>query len=185
MLRSLLCLFAIALSLTLPASAAEKTELKVWSNDLKDGGTLPNAQVYNDWGFKGENLSPHLAWSGAPEGTKSFVVTVYDPDAPTGSGFWHWVVINIPATATELPRGCGSGKVALPAGALQTRTDMGTPGYMGSAPPAGPVHHYIFTVYALKVEKLDATADTSAAMIGFMVHGAVLGHASLTVTYGH
>lgn len=187
-LRRIIFLCAIAIGLVLPTAAnatAQKNELRLWGNALKDGNTMPNAQVFNDWGFKGENISPHLAWSGAPEGTKSFVVTVYDPDAPTGSGFWHWVVINIPANVTELPRGCGSGISALPEGALQTRTDMGKPGYMGAAPPAGLVHHYIFTVYALKIEKLEVTADTSAAMVGFMVHQNALAHASLTVTYGH
>src|ERR1700729_482600 len=95
---------------------------RLWSNDLKDGETMPQAQVFNGMGHTGGNVSPHLAWEGAPEGTKSFVVTLYDPDAPTGSGWWHWVVINIPPSSTELPRGSGSGTGELPAGALQTRT---------------------------------------------------------------
>jgi Raf kinase inhibitor-like YbhB/YbcL family protein len=153
------------------------------SKDLKDGGRLPEAQVFNGMGYSGGNRSPHLAWEGAPEGTQSFVVTLYDPDAPTGSGWWHWVVINIPATARELPEDCGSG-ANLPVGAVQTRTDFGAAGYGGAAPPPGPAHHYIFTVHALKVPRLDLDAQASAAMVGFMVHMNSLAKASLTVTYG-
>ena len=154
------------------------------SNDLKDGTRMPEAQVFNSFGYSGGNTSPHLAWSGAPEGTKSFVVTCYDPDAPTGSGWWHWVVINLPASTKELATGSGGATGKLPAGALQTRTDFGVPGYGGAAPPPGPVHHYIFTVHALKVEKLDLDAQVSGAMVGYMVHMNSLGKASLTVTYG-
>ena len=153
------------------------------SNDLKDGQKMPEAQVFNGMGYSGGNRSPHLTWDGAPEGTKSFVLTCYDPDAPTGSGWWHWVVINIPASAKELPSGAGNGK-GLPPGALQTRTDFGKPGYGGAAPPPGPVHHYIFTVHALKVPKLDLDEQVSPAMVGYMVHMNGLGKAQVTVTYG-
>jgi len=124
-----------------------------------------------------------LAWDGAPEGTKSFVLTCYDPDAPTGSGWWHWVVINIPASAKELPGGAGSGS-GLPSGAVQTRTDFGQPGYGGAAPPPGRTHHYIFTIHALKVEKLDLDPQSSAALVGYMTHMNSLGKATLTATYG-
>jgi Raf kinase inhibitor-like YbhB/YbcL family protein len=158
-------------------------DFRLWSNDLKEGGRLPEAQVFNAMGYTGGNRSPHLAWEGAPAGTKSFVVTLYDPDAPTGSGWWHWVVINIPASAKELPAGAGSG-ANLPAGALQTRTDFGAPGYGGAAPPAGRTHHYIFTVHALKVERLDLDAQASGALVGFMIFMNGIGKASLTVTYG-
>jgi Raf kinase inhibitor-like YbhB/YbcL family protein len=154
------------------------------SNDLKDGGRLPEAQVFNGFGYQGGNVSPHLAWQGAPEGTKSFVVTCYDPDAPTGSGWWHWVVINIPASIKELAQGSGGAAGKLPAGAVQTRTDFGAPGYGGAAPPPGPAHHYIFTVHALGVERLDLDAQSSAAMVGYMVHMNSLGKASLTALYG-
>ena len=108
---------------------------RLWSNDLKEGDRLPEAQVFNGMGYTGGNRSPHLAWDGAPEGTKSFVVTMYDPDAPTGSGWWHWVVINIPATARELQAGSGSGS-NLPPGAMQTRTDFRRPGLRRRGSPA-------------------------------------------------
>jgi Raf kinase inhibitor-like YbhB/YbcL family protein len=148
------------------------------------GDVLPQAQVYNGMGQTGANLSPALVWKGAPEGTRSFVVTVYDPDAPTGSGWWHWVVVNIPPQVTALPEGAGSGKGGLPEGALQIRTDFGVPGYGGAAPPPGRVHRYVFTVYALDVPKLDITADASPALVGFMIHHHQLGAASLTALYG-
>lgn len=99
--------------------------MRVYSQDLHDGDKMPEKHVFNGMGYQGDNLSPHLAWEDAPEGTKSFVITCFDPDAPTGSGWWHWVVANIPAETTSLPQGAGSGKAALPAGALQTRTDFG------------------------------------------------------------
>lgn len=149
-----------------------------------NGDVLPQAQVYNGMGQSGQNLSPALQWHGAPQGTKSFVVTVYDPDAPTGSGWWHWVLVNVPPTVTSLPQGAGSGKAGLPDGALQVRTDFGVPGYGGAAPPAGRVHRYVFTVYALDVPTLDVTADASPALVGFMVHHHQLASASLTALYG-
>src|SRR3954465_14424129 len=115
-------------------------------------------------GAGGQNVSPQLSWSGAPAGTKSFALTLYDPDAPTGSGWWHWVVYDIPATATELPQGAGSGKAPLPAGTVQGKTDFGAAGYGGAGPPPGDKpHRYVFTVYALKVDKLDLPADASPA----------------------
>ena len=112
----------------------------VISNSFKDGDYLPSDFILSaDFGFgcAGGNKSPHLKWSGAPAGTKSFAVTCYDPDAPTGSGFWHWLVVNIPANVSELAEGAGSAGGKLPAGALQTRTDFGAPGYGGPCPPRG------------------------------------------------
>ncbi|MBA4804960.1 MAG: YbhB/YbcL family Raf kinase inhibitor-like protein [Brevundimonas sp.] len=144
------------------------------SNDIVDGGVLPDAQVK----AKG-NTSPHLMWSGAPEGTRSFAVTCYDPDAPTGSGFWHWTVANIPAGVTELPTG---GPV--PAGAVEGRTDYGEPGFGGAAPPAGHgPHRYVFTVFAVDVPKLDVTPGDSGAVFGFNLHFHTLAKASITATY--
>ena len=152
----------------------------VTSNDLTDGGTLPDAQVY----AKG-NVSPHLKWSGAPEGTKSFAITCYDPDAPTGSGFWHWTVANIPADVTELEAGAGAVDGAkLPSGAIQGRTDFGQPGFGGAAPPAGHgPHRYIFTVFAVDTDRLDVVADNSGAVFGFNLHFHTLAKASITGIY--
>jgi len=156
--------------------------MKLTSNNLKDGDYLDMQHVLSaNYGFgcSGGNLSPHLKWSEAPEGTKSFVVTCFDPDAPTGSGFWHWVVVNIPAGTTELPLGAGTAKgEKLPAGALQTRTDFGAPGYGGPCPPDGP-HRYVFTVFAVGLDKLPVEAETSAAIVGFQLHFNTLAKATL------
>jgi hypothetical protein len=149
----------------------------VISNDFAAGGTLPDAQVYAHG-----NRSPHLLWSGAPEGTKSFAITCYDPDAPTGSGFWHWTVANIPADATELAEGASPG--GLPQGAVEGRTDFGEPGFGGAAPPAGHgPHRYIFTVFAVDTERLDVTPDNSGAVFGFNLHFHTLAKASITGVY--
>ena len=156
------------------------------SPTVKPGSTLTEAQVFKGFGCEGKNISPALKWSGAPAGTKSYAVTVYDPDAPTGSGWWHWVVYNIPASATELPEGAGGadGK-GLPAGAVQGRTDFGAAGFGGACPPAGDKpHRYIFTVYALKTEKIEAPADGTAALVGFMINANKLGKASFEAKYG-
>ena len=156
---------------------------KLFSNDLKDGDKMPERHVFNGMGYKGDNISPHLAWDEVPAGTKSFVVSVYDPDAPTGSGWWHWVVANIPADTRLLPQGAGSGQDRLPEQAVQTRTDFGKAGYGGAAPPKGETHRYIFTVHALDVEAIDVDENSSGAVVGFNVHFHSLGSASLTVTY--
>ena len=149
----------------------------VTSTGFADGGTLPDAQVYAK-----ENRSPQLSWSGAPEGTKSFAVTCYDPDAPTGSGFWHWTVANIPADVTELVE--GASPAGLPTGAVEGRTDFGTAGFGGAAPPQahGP-HRYIFTVFAVDTERLDVTPDNSGAIFGFNLHFHTLARASTTAIY--
>ena len=155
----------------------------VTSSSFKDGDYLGKDHILSaDYGFgcAGGNKSPHLAWAGAPAGTKSFAVTCYDPDAPTGSGFWHWLVVNIPATVTELPLGAGSAGGMLPAGALATRTDFGAPGYGGPCPPEGDhPHRYLFTVFAVGAEKLDVGADTSAAVVGFNLHFNTLAKAAI------
>lgn len=144
------------------------------STGFADGGDLPDAQVY----AKG-NRSPQLSWSGAPEGTKSFAVTCYDPDAPTGSGFWHWTVANIPVDVTELAEGA-----AVPAGAVEGRTDFGPPGFGGAAPPQGHgPHRYIFTVFAVDVHRLDVTPENSGAVFGFNLHFHTLARASITGVY--
>ena len=157
--------------------------MKLGSQDFKDGDKLPWRQVLNGMGYDGDNISPHLAWDDVPTGTKSFVVTSYDPDAPTGSGWWHWVVINLPANTRVLPQGAGSGLAELPEPAVETLTDFGKPGYGGAAPPKGEVHRYIFTVHALDVEKLDVTENASGAMVGYNVHFHSLGSASITAKF--
>ncbi|MBU2168549.1 MAG: YbhB/YbcL family Raf kinase inhibitor-like protein [Alphaproteobacteria bacterium] len=144
------------------------------STDITDGGVLPDAQVQ----AKG-NTSPHLKWSGAPEGTRSFAITCYDPDAPTGSGFWHWTVANIPADVSEVAAGG-----PLPSGAVEGRTDFGEPGFGGAAPPPGHgPHRYIFTVFAVDTDRLEVTPDNSGAVFGFNLHFHTLAKASITATY--
>lgn len=158
--------------------------MKLANHSFKDGDYLKQDHVLSaEYGFGcgGGNRSPHLAWSDVPVGTRSFAVTCFDPDAPTGSGFWHWVVVNIPPDVTELPLDAGnsaSGK--LPAGALQVRTDFGKPGYGGPCPPEGDhPHRYLFTVHAVGMATLPVTADTSAAVVGFYLNFNTLAKASL------
>ena len=157
--------------------------MKLLSHNFRDGEKLPLRHVFNGMGYEGDNISPHLTWDEVPTGTKSFVVTCYDPDAPTGSGWWHWIVANLPAETRVLPQGAGSGSAALPEGSVQTRTDFGSAGYGGAAPPKGETHRYIFTVHALDVEKLDVDENASGAMVGFNVHFHTLGSATLTALF--
>ena len=177
-------LFAIALAgLSTSTYAAG---FKLSSPEIKANSTIPKSFEFNGFGCSGENKSPALKWGGAPKDTKSFAVTVYDPDAPTGSGWWHWMVINIPADVTELAAGAGvANSTTLPKGAVQNRIDFGVAAWGGTCPPQGDKpHHYIFTVYALKADKLDVPADATAALTGFMIHANALGKASFTATYG-
>ncbi|HEY6921916.1 MAG TPA: YbhB/YbcL family Raf kinase inhibitor-like protein, partial [Steroidobacteraceae bacterium] len=149
------------------AKKSKASKLALVSPDIGQGKTLSEDQVFNLFGCKGKNLSPELHWSGAPEGTKSFAVMVFDPDAPTGSGFWHWVVYDIPADVDHLPAEAGDPKKpGLPKGAIQGRTDFGISAYGGPCPPPGKPHHYHFKLFALKVPKLEVPADATAAMIG-------------------
>jgi Raf kinase inhibitor-like YbhB/YbcL family protein len=165
---------------------AHAAGFKLESPSVKPGGMLTETQVFNGFGCSGKNISPALKWSGAPKNTRSYAVTVYDPDAPTGSGWWHWVVYNIPASATGLPEGAGTADGnALPPGSAQGRTDFGAPGFGGACPPKGDKpHRYVFTVYALKTDKLDVPPDATAALVGFMIYGNKLAQASFTAKYG-
>jgi Raf kinase inhibitor-like YbhB/YbcL family protein len=153
------------------------------SPDMVDGGTLPADHVFNGFGCTGPNLSPALEWSGAPEGTGSFILTLYDPDAPTGSGWWHWTVVNIPAKVGSLPEGASPD--GLPPGSAEGRTDFGMPGFGGACPPKGaPPHRYVFTLFAMPEETLPLDANSSGALVGFYANATALEKASLTVTYG-
>lgn len=156
------------------------------SPDIADGATIDMKYVYDSFGCTGGNLSPALAWSDPPAGTKSFAVLAHDPDAPTGgAGFWHWLVVDIPADARSLPRGAGaaSGK-ALPAGAQMLENDFGEKSYGGPCPPPGAPHRYIFTVYALGVEKLGDAAHGRTAIAGFTINQNARAKASITGLFG-
>ena len=157
----------------------------VTSSDCANGETLPMPHVSGVMGAGGEDRSPQLSWSGFPEGTKSFAVTVYDPDAPTASGFWHWAVANIPASVTELAGGAGDkADPQVPEGALQLRNDGGFAGYVGAAPPSGHgPHRYFMVVHAVDTETLDVAADTTPAVLGFNLFFHTLGRATLVTTY--
>src|SRR5512141_968408 len=147
---------------------AMKDEFRVTSPDFQPDGTIRKAQVFDGWGETGGNVSPALSWSDAPAGTRSFAITLYDPDAPTGSGGWHWLMFNIPASVTSLPAGAGDpGSKLAPAGTVQTRTDYGTVGYGGPCPPPGDKpHRYVLTVFALQVDKLETGPESSGALAG-------------------
>ncbi|WP_037603346.1 YbhB/YbcL family Raf kinase inhibitor-like protein [Streptacidiphilus rugosus] len=147
------------------------------SNDIASGERIADAHAHHSAG--GGNASPHLSWSGAPAGTRSYAVTCLDPDAPTGSGAWHWLLVNLPATTTELPTGAG-GEAKLADGAFHTRNDLGGDGYDGAAPPPGDrPHRYLFAVHALDTDALDVAPDLSPALVGFNLTAHTLARAVL------
>lgn len=153
------------------------------SDDIEDGQPLKKAQVSGIMGAGGEDASPQLSWSGFPEETRSFAVTVYDPDAPTGSGFWHWAVANLPATCTELATGVGDGS-ELPGEAVTLVNDAGMRRYVGAAPPPGHgTHRYFVAVHAVKVEKLELSEDASPAYLGFNLFMNAIARAVIHGTY--
>lgn len=174
---------AAAALLPLATLAADKFALE--SAEVKPNVRIADAQIYKGFGCEGRNISPSLTWRDPPPGTKSFAVTVYDPDAPTGSGWWHWVVFNIPADVRSLPAGAGNpASPRMPKAAVQSVTDFGTPGYGGPCPPRGDrPHRYIFTVHALKVDKLDLDEKAMPALVGFMLAHNRLARATFTATY--
>jgi len=177
---------ALAFCLCLPAATAMAGGFTVTGKDIHNGGPVPMAQVFNAFGCTGKNISPQLSWSGEPAGTKSFAITMYDPDAPTGSGWWHWTVVNIPASVHSLPENAGAAdSTALPAGAVEGRSDFGFSHYGGPCPPVGDrPHRYIITVYAVKVAKLPLNAEASGAAVGFNLHFNTIARTHLTGHYG-
>ena len=184
----LVTLGACALATPLAVDAANPVQaLTLSSTEFAAGSRIPETFVMNAYGCKGGNVSPALSWRGVPAGTKSFALTLYDPDEKgSPSGWWHWVVYNIPATVTALPRGAGAenGKL-LPKGAEQGRSDLGTMAYHGPCPDVGQApHHYTFTVYALNVEKLDVPPQSSGAMVSYTALGATLAKSTLVGMYG-
>jgi len=169
------------------AADAPAAAFSLRSPDFKPGGTLALEQAFDSFGCTGQNVSPALEWSGAPKDTKSFALLVHDPDAPTGgAGWWHWLVYNIPASTTKLAKGAGKADgQGLPSGASNAVTDYGTAGYGGPCPPVGDKpHRYVFTVYALKVDKLDIPKGSTASLVGFMVNANAIAKASVTGMYG-
>jgi len=162
------------------------TGFALMSPDLQPNAMMPQSFEFNGMGCTGDNKSPVMRWSGAPAGTKSFALTAYDPDAPTGSGWWHWCVVNIPGNVTELPRDAGAeGDRNLPKGASHVRIDYGVKAWGGPCPPPGDKpHHYIFTLYALKTDKLEVPAGASPALTGFMIHANMLAKARFVARYG-
>ncbi|MDO6499033.1 YbhB/YbcL family Raf kinase inhibitor-like protein [Photobacterium sanguinicancri] len=168
------------LALSIFALVAPVYAFEVSSKDIQEGHPMAKTFEYKGWGCDGGNLSPQLMWKDAPEGTKSFAITAFDPDAPTGSGFWHWVAINIPASVSDLPRGVNIEKL----GGQNLRIDYGTVGFGGVCPPENDgMHRYQFTVWALPTEKLNLNEDTSAAVAGFTLNSMALDKVTLTATY--
>ena len=159
-------------------SANASEALKISSSDFKDGQKLAKKFEYNGFGCDGQNIAPSVKWQGAPEDTKSFAFTVYDPDAPTGSGWWHFVAYNISASTKKITR------AKLPDGAVVVANDGGAKEYMGPCPPKGHGdHHYVFTIYALNVEKLELPENASPALVGYMINQHKISSAQIVATY--
>jgi Raf kinase inhibitor-like YbhB/YbcL family protein len=177
-----LCTFLLAAGFTAqPASAFEISSPAAGSDK-----TIQMKNVANTFGCTGSGISLPLVWKDVPKSAKSLAISIYDPDAPTGSGFWHWVVVNLPPDTTSLPEGAGEvGNAKLPAGTVQARNDAGFAGYLGPCPPQGdPPHRYVITIFAVNKDKLDIDANTSGAVVGFNLHFTTIDKASVTYTYG-
>ncbi len=173
--------YLLGLSLLTAQAPAMANELLLKS-DLPARSTIPAEYYWNQFGCSGENLAPTLEWENVPEGTKSFAVTFYDLDAPTGSGFWHRVVYNLPADTNSLPGGKDGG--VLPKGAIESNTDLGAPGFFGPCPPEGRQHRYQWTVHALSVDKLPVEEGATPALVGFFIWQHELAKSSLTLLAG-
>lgn len=177
---------ALALGLCLPATTAMAAGFTVTSENIHNGGRVPMAQVLDRLGCIGKNISPQLSWSGEPARTRSFAITMYDPDAPTVHGWWHWIVFDIPARVHSLPENAGGANAArLPAGAVEGRNDFGFPHYGGPCPPAGDrPHRYVITVYALKVARLPPNARESGADLVSSLRSDAIASTQLIGHYG-
>lgn len=175
--------FIIIALLAFSSSLFGQNTFTLKSNTL--GGETTTLEEFNGFGCSGENQSPQLSWSNAPEGTKSFAITMYDPDAPTGSGWWHWVVFDIPANVHELVPNAGNLEANLaPADAIQSLTNYGVSGYGGACPPEGHgLHQYVITVHALKTDKLGLDAATNPAIVGYYLWNNTLAKASIVSYY--
>jgi len=178
--------FLLSFVLVLVAIPSLAADFSLTSPVLKENGKIGNEQVYSGFGCTGGNVSPELLWQNAPHETKSFALTVYDPDAPTGSGWWHWIIFNIPSLVNKLPANAGNrGSGLAPKGSVQSQTDFGQAGYGGPCPPVGDnPHRYIFTVFALKVDQLPLKEEASGAMVGFYLNQNALAKTTLTARYG-
>lgn len=174
---------SVLTTFSLLTSLAIGGEFTLHSNDLS--GQLTKKQEFAGFGCTGQNISPELHWNDAPKGTKSFALTVYDPDAPTGSGWWHWVVYNLPASTTTLPADFGNLSLKQPIQAKQGMTDYGKAGFGGACPPVGDKpHRYMFTVHALDVDHLDLDEKASPALVGYMINAHSIAKATLLSYYG-
>ncbi|WP_298362728.1 YbhB/YbcL family Raf kinase inhibitor-like protein [uncultured Litoreibacter sp.] len=180
MFRNTLAILALIAS-----STSSWAEMTLESDSFEANGTLSEAQVFNSFGCSGKNQSPHLKWSGAPEGTQSYVITVFDPDAPTGSGWWHWTVFNVPAGVTQLPEGWSGSEIASVGNIVQGRTDFGFSAFGGVCPPSGASpHRYVFSVYAMPQKELPINSDASGALVGFYALSQNIDFAEITANYG-
>lgn len=160
-------------------------KLQINSPEIAPNAMISNKNIFKGFGCNGENISPQIRWSNAPLGTKGYALTVYDPDAPTGSGWWHYVAVNIPLNYSELPAAFGAeNKFEIKDGIKQVRNDFGVHNFGGPCPPVGDkAHRYIFTIYALKTEKLDIPESATAAFAGFMINQNTISKASFTGFY--
>tara|TARA_R110001592_G_scaffold258236_2_gene522023 strand:+ start:4359 stop:4928 length:570 start_codon:yes stop_codon:yes gene_type:complete len=184
-IKSTLALFAFSTLIATSLSQSAQAEMRISSKDIKAGELMPKAQEFAGFGCSGDNLSPQLTWKNPPADTKSFAITAYDPDAPTGSGWWHWVLVNIPATVSTLVTGAGNPeKDLLPEGSQSFKTDYGSKSFGGACPPEGDkAHRYQFKVFALNVEKLELPEDGSAALVGYYLNSHAIETATLEALY--
>ncbi len=185
-MKKISLLFALFFVSCSTSQAFSSNDFQIKSSDIKPNATISNRHVFSGFGCNGENISPQISWKNAPKETKSFALTVYDPDAPTGSGWWHYVAINIPKNQTKLPSNfAAEDKFKIADDVLQVRNDFGVYKFGGPCPPKGDKpHRYVFTIYALKSEKLEVSESSTAALAGFMINQNILAKASFEAFYG-